>query len=192
MKLLAKVLIPAICVAVFSFSPEVAYPDEPAIVQLPDENSNVSCGDAIAAVEADLARREYFIPWDPPITSKITPAVKIDKTVIQENYYDYPSERTETVIFKLSGDLNKLYQGLMSSPKFMATLSAQIMAECDQVGLVEFAHWWEGYVPVGYFPDNTARTFTWTDDHESIAHQRKIETPNGQRLLWQWGYYFSP
>ena len=192
MNFFAKVFIPAIGAAIFSCLPTIADSSEPAMVQLPKENSNISCGDAIATVEADLARRGYFIPWDPPITSKIMPEVKIDKTAIQENYYDYPPERTETVIFKLSGDLNKLYQGLMSSPKFMATLSAQIMAECEQVGLVEFAHWWEGYVPVGYFPDRTARTFTWVDDHESIAHQKKIETPNGQRFLWQWGYYFSP
>jgi hypothetical protein len=115
-----------------------------------------------------------------------------DKNSIQDNYYDYPADRTEAVVFELSGDMDKLYRGLMSSPQFMAILSAQIMSECDQVGLVEFHHWWEGFVPVGYFPDNTARTFTPVEFSSDSPYQKSIETSNGSRAMYQWGYYFSP
>lgn len=170
-----------------------AYSKEPAIVQIP-KNSSLGCQDSIKRIKTDLARRGYFIPWETNIVRSglIKPQVQIKSNIIQDNYYNYPASRTETVIFKLSGDSDKLYLGFMSSPKLMATLGAQIMSSCDRVGLVHFSHWWEGYVPVGYFPDGTARTFTWTDWRSSSSYQKIIETPNGSRSLNQWGYYFSP
>lgn len=138
--------------------------------------------------------RGYFIPWKspPPLARQIKPRVLLDTNQMQNNHFDYPARRTSTVRFYLSGEMSKLYQGLMSSPQLMTALGAQIIAECDQVGLVEFAHWWEGFVPVGYFPDNTAQTFTWVELDDKSSTQKWIETSRGSTVLFRWGYYFSP
>jgi hypothetical protein len=119
---------------------------------------------------------------------KIDPFVKIDKNHIPQYYYDYPKDRTDTVIFGL-GEVTNLH----SSPKFMATLAAQIMAECNSVGLITFAWLFEGGVNVGYFPDRTVQIFTWIDlDLDDKEHLKVIETANGQQVLYRWGYYYSP
>ena len=190
----SKVLFSVIGATVFSILPSVAYSREPGVARL-SKNSNIGCEKAINSVKTTLVRRGYFIPWQGRGGSRvgtIKPKLLRDKNSIQDNYYDYPADRTEAVVFELSGDMDKLYRGLMSSPQFMAILSAQIMSECDQVGLVEFHHWWEGFVPVGYFPDNTARTFTPVEFSSDSPYQKSIETSNGSRAMYQWGYYFSP
>lgn len=189
---LSTVFLSVIGVTVFT-SLLTAHSREPPQVKLP-KNSSMSCEEVINSVKIDLVGRGYFIPWKTlgPQGKLIQPQVLVDKNLIQKNYYDYPVDRSESVVFRLSGDMNKLYSGLMSSPQLMATLSAQIMAECDQVGLVEFAHWFEGFKPVGYFPDNTARTFTWVDPGSSSPYERSVKTPEGSRVVFQWGYYFAP
>jgi hypothetical protein len=86
-------------------------------------------------------------------------------------------------------DKTKLYVGFFNSPRLMTSLAARIISACDRVGLVEYVHWWEGYKPVGYFPDNTVRPFTLSD---SKSHDRLVKTPTGKRYVYEWGYYFSP
>ena len=66
----------------------------------------------------------------------------------------------------------------MSSPQFLTTLASQIMAACPQVGKVSYYHWFESYIPVGYFSDSTARAFSWVDYDDPRVDQ--------------WGYYYSP
>jgi hypothetical protein len=172
--------------------PQIVSAKQPGVAQI-SETSRASCETAIASVKSSLAQGGYFIPWKiGRRIASIKPEVVFDNNSISNTYYDYPTERTQTLVFRLSGNGTRLYQGLMSSPQLMATLSAQIMAGCKQVGLVEFVHWHEGYVPVGYFPDNTARTFIWTDLDRRSPNQRWIRTAEGSRILHQWGYYFSP
>lgn len=188
MLFISKILL-STSIAALTVLPGIAHAQTSGIARIPQ--SSTRCETAIASVKSSLAQRGYFIPWNAAGRS-IKPQVVFDNNGIRNSYYDYPSGRTQTVGFRLSGDATRLYQGLMSSPQLMATFSAQIMASCDRVGLVEFSHWHEGYVPVGYFPDRTARTFTWTDLDENSPNQRWIQTTNGSRIQYQWGYYFSP
>jgi hypothetical protein len=155
-------------------------------------SQTVSCGTAIDGVKADLAERGYFIEWK-GAGRTIYPRVEIDGSYIQTYYYNYPAERTDTVTFFLAGDSTRLYQGLMSSPVLMATLGSRVMAACNQVGMVMFSHWWEGMVPVGYFPDGKVRAFQWMDmEFGNAPHQRMVQTEEGSRILYEWGYYYSP
>lgn len=193
MKFISKLFSLAVISTAFTLVPTISQSKPPAVVQIP-KNSTLSCEEAINKVKGDLARRGYFIPWKTNSSRSgiVKPKIWIETNLIEDNYYNYPIERSEAVVFGLSGDSTKLYQGFMSSPRLMATLAAQIMGNCDRVGLVNFSHWWEGYVPVGYFPDSTARTFTWIDISSDSPYQKFIETPEGSRVLYQWGYYFSP
>lgn len=161
-------------------------------VKLP-EKSGESCGVVIDAVEKDLAQRGYFIEWKTPEGRTIYPQTEVNAEEIPKYYYDYPENRTETVTFFLAGDSTRLYQGFLSSPVLMATMGAQVMAACESVGKVDFSHWYEGYVPVGYFPDGMVRAFQWEDvsDFDS-PNQRQIQTSEGLQIKYKWGYYFSP
>lgn len=193
----SKIFISAFGITAFTLLPNIASSKQTGVANIP-QASNQSCDAAIAAVKSSLAKGGYFVPWKlpkrPGASTAITikPKVVFNNDSIQTNYYDHPTERTRTVVFQLSGHGTRLYQGLMSSPQLMAKLSAQVMAGCKQVGLVEFTHWHEGYVPVGYFPDNTARTFTWIDIGDGNPHHKTIETESGSRIVYEWGYYFSP
>lgn len=69
----------------------------------------MSCEAAIASVKSSLAQRGYFIPWKVPGAS-INPQVEFDNNSILNSYYDYPTDRTQTVVFRLSGDGTRLYQ----------------------------------------------------------------------------------
>ena len=77
------------------------------------------------------------------------------------------------------------------------------MAECKDVGMISFARWEEGVVAVGFFSDNTARTFInlfaiefnkpREERGELLAtYSRKVQTPNGIRSQLQWGYDYTP
>ena len=163
-------------------------------------DSDKSCTDAINAVEAELVEKGFFSPWEGEIAPgravQVTPKVRMSESDIANAYYGYPTARPHTVHFDLSGEFNKI-DTLLISPQLISILSAQIMADCHQVGLVSFNHWFEGGVPVGYFPDNTARPFTgvlWGRAPGFISEEdieiRTIETENGSRRLYPWGYYF--
>ena len=155
--------------------------------------SGESCGAAIDAVKLDLAQQGYFIKWKGIRGNPIYPRTELNGGEIQGAYYGYPEDRTDTVTFFLAGDLTRLYKGLMSSPVLMATLGGRVMSACDRVGIINFSHWYEGYVPVGYFPDGTVRVFQWTDRRGSNGqHQRQTETPEGTRIQYEWGFYSSP
>ena len=177
------------------FIPNLAIANQKqAIVEVPPK-SRLSCDDAIANVKEYLTQRGFFVPWKSPRGGTGNPQVKIDKNTIQRGYYGYPSDRTESIVFVL-GEVRNLY----SSPKLMATLASQIMADCNSVGLVSFAYWWEGSANVGFFSDNTARTFIniyavrSREEEEKLraTYSRTIKTPNGDRRQFQWGYYFTP
>ena len=155
--------------------PSLARSEELISVPLP-EKSSLSCYQAIDSVKRELTRRGYFVPVKYR-NEVIQPKVTVDKDEMQKTFYDYPSERTDTIIFHLSGEMDKLYSGLMSSPHLMTVLSAKIMSGCEHVGLVEFAHWWEGSEYIGYFPDNIARPFTNVGARDAAPYQ--------------WGYYSS-
>ncbi|MCY7406794.1 MAG: hypothetical protein LH631_05275 [Alkalinema sp. CAN_BIN05] len=189
MRILSKVLLSVISVSLLATLPTIAHSKEPEIVRIP-QKSDLSCDGAIAAVKQDLRKRGVFSEWKTP-PKVIQPRIRFDAERIKIGYYNYPVDRTEAVIFGLSGDSTKLYQGILSSPVLLEMLGAQVMAACGQVGIVEFVHWWEGSVPVGYFPDRTVRAFKWVNIRGN-DHQR-IEMRNGsERTVFEWGYYFSP
>lgn len=101
--------------------------------------------------------------------------------------------RTQQLDINLSGDSIKLYQGLLASPVYLSSLGALIIEGCPDIGLISFNHWHEGGVPVGYYPDNTARTFRWINYTDS-SYTRMVFGMNGSRvgMMYEWGYYFSP
>ncbi|MBD2177344.1 hypothetical protein H6F42_10520 [Pseudanabaena sp. FACHB-1998] len=173
------------------FIPSLAIANQKqAIVNVPPD-SRLSCDDAISNVKDDLTQRGFFVPWKSPRGGMGNPQVKIDKNTIQNGYYGYPSDRTERVIFVL-GEISNLY----SSPKLMATLASQIMADCNNVGMVSFAYWIEGSANVGFFSDNTARTFinifAVQSPEEQVkleaTYSRRVQTPNGVISQYQWGF----
>jgi hypothetical protein len=158
--------------------------------------ANTTCGGAIDGVKADLAKRKFFIPWTSPRPwlKDIQPKVEINDQSVQETYFNYPSARTRTVRFFLSGNSQKLYNGFFSSPRLMTTLAAGIISACDKVGLVEYVHWYEGYTPVGYFSDNTVRKFTYTDSgRRDTPYTRTIPVNGGKmtKRMFEWGYFYS-
>jgi hypothetical protein len=176
------------------FIPNLAIANQKqASVDVPSD-SRLSCDEAIANVKGDLTQRGFFVQWRMPRGVIGNPQVKMDKSTIQTRYYGYPSDRTERVIFVL-GEISNLY----SSPKLMATLASQIMADCNNVGMVSFAYWMEGSANVGFFSDNTARTFINIyairprEDQEKLQnmHSRRLQTPDGVRFQYQWGFDFT-
>lgn len=166
------------------------------VAQVPDSSSS-TCSEAIHNVEIALAEGGYYIPWENPIPSRptIMPEFRIDDSAIERSYYDYPSDRKQSVTFRLSGDSAKLYRGIMSSPQLLTSYTTQIMAACRQVGLVNYQHWWEGVVPIGYFSDGSVRPFEWVEFRRSGNGSEPgspvMREVNG-RPSWRWGYYFSP
>jgi hypothetical protein len=180
--------------AIFTMNVSAASARETVIIPLP-VNPGVSCEAAINGVTADLAKKGFFIPWQQRIanqTRRIQPGVFRDKD-IRESFFDYPPERPEVVAIQLSGDMNKLYAGVMSSPRYMAALSGQIISACNRVGLVTFRHWWEGYIPFGYFSDGSVREFKLVDiNPNGTKYMRTIQTRRGATIIFLWGYYFSP
>ncbi|MEI6429617.1 MAG: hypothetical protein WCO45_14725 [Pseudanabaena sp. ELA607] len=159
------------------------------IVKIP-AIASATCEETINSTKEELKNKGFFVPWRNPRTGITQPKVNIDPNLIDNNYYNYPPERPETVNFIL-GNVDNLY----SSPRYMVKLSAKIMAQCEKVGMVRFTYWWEGWAEVGYFPDGTARTFINIYDNslERLeAFSRLFETPAGKRRKFQWGYYFTP
>lgn len=196
MKTLPILTILALGAMSLASSPAIANQKQ-AIVDVPPD-SRLSCDDAIANVKQDLTQRGFLLPLTGLRGATNKQLVRIDETSIQTSYFDYPSGRTNRVIFVL-----RKVTDLYSSPKLMATLASQIMADCNNVGMVSFAYWVEGSANVGFFPDNTARTFInlfaieFNKPREErgdllAKYSRKVQTPNGVRSQLQWGYDYTP
>lgn len=189
MKRITAISILSLMTFSFSLVPAIANQKQATVDVPPD--SRLSCDEAIANVKEDLAQRGFLRPL-PSRRGEIVQTVRMDKTHIQEYYYDYPSDRTERVMFVLR-EVTDLY----NSPKLMATLASQIMSDCNMVGMVSFARWQEGLINVGFFADNTAKTFMLTYDSskpfedQPTTHRRNVRTPNGVRSQFQWGYDFG-
>jgi hypothetical protein len=186
-----KLLSALLASALLTVIPWRAIAKEPVSMPLPSQ-TNTTCGGSIDGIKAELAKKGYFIPWKTgaPWNKTIQPRVEINDNTIREYYFNYPSDRTRTVRFLLSGDSNKLYVGFFSSPRLMTTLAARVIAACDKVGLVEYVHWYEGYSPVGYFSDNTVREFTYTNSgRRDTPHTRTIKVDGGNttKTLFEWG-----
>ena len=143
-------------------------------------HSNRTCQQAVDFVGRELASKGAFAPFNTHVVpgGRVEPRVSIENGNFSQHYHSYPTNRPQQVKFILSGDAERLWLGVMSSPQFLTTLASQIMAACPKVGLVDYQHWWESHVPVGYFADGTARAFSWVD----------YDDPRRT----QWGYYYSP
>jgi hypothetical protein len=160
------------------------------------KSTTSTCAQAQSTVQEELRTRGFFSPFmanaGTRIARTVYPTMTLDSTSIGKYYYGTPPARTQQLDINLSGDSDKLYQGLLSSPVYLSYLGARIMEACPDIGLVSFNHWHEGGVPVGLFPDNTARTFQWVDFAEG-PHTRTISGEDGMNVMqYEWGYYFSP
>jgi hypothetical protein len=162
-----------------------------AEVRLP-EASGTGCEAAIEGVKTDLARRGLFIKWKNFRGKTVYPRVERDGDFIGKYYYDFPTDRSERVIFSLTGNAPGLHQGFLSSPVLMANLAGQVMADCPAVGMVSFYDGWESHVPVGYFPDGTVRRFQWVEMDPENPHQRWNRNVKGSKVLYEWGFYYTP
>lgn len=159
-----------------------------------------SCSEAQISVKRKLESKGFFGPYRTRHPSgemiAISPSVTIADNSISNGYFDfpegYPVERSQSLLFNVTGDFVSLYQGLLSSPLYLTALAAQILASCPSVGEVTFAHWHEGGVVIGYSPDNTARRFIEVDVSDTM-HSRTVKLADGiDRIQRKWGYYFNP
>lgn len=174
---------------------------EAVTVNLP-KKSNMTCQASIASVRGYLVKNGYFSPKPTKGFSGevLQSKIQIDKNRIRTYYFDYPVDRPEVVDIHLTGNANKIFDGFKKSPKQMANLVGQIIAQCDRVGMVTFtAPWEEFYRPFGYFPDNTVRNFTWVEERDETEiktgkypYVRLSSSQNGPRYLYKWGYSYSP
>ena len=153
-----------------------------ASVRIPT-SSNRTCQQSIDFVSRELASKGAFVPFNTHVVpgGRVEPRVSI-KSIRNGNFYSTyrnpPSNRLELVEFQLSGNADRIWQGVLSSPQFLTTLASQIMVSCPRVGMVDYRHWFEGHIPVGYFSDGTARAFTWVQYNNPRVNE--------------WGYYNSP
>jgi hypothetical protein len=147
------------------------------IVKLPAK-SNLSCKQSIDNVKKDLVKRGFFRGTVGYAPRGESPKVSISKDFIQKAYKEYPPNRTETIYFDTF-----FAKDLHNSPKLMATLASQIISQCNQVGIVTFISWEEMF-PVGYFLDNTVRTFV--DQSRGLPLG---ERPEGY-VDFKWGYAY--
>ena len=160
------------------------------------KSTTSTCAQAQSTVQEELRKRGFFSPFRANAGTRMArtvyPTVTLDSTSIGKYYYGAPPGRPQQLDINLSGDSDKLYQGLLSSPVYLSSLGARIMEACPDIGLVSFNHWHEGGVPVGFFPDDTARTFRWVDLTEG-PHTRTLPGEDGTNIMqYEWGYYFSP
>jgi hypothetical protein len=140
--------------------------------------SQLSCQQAINRTTGWLVEKKAFIPFTTNTRpGRIQPRVAIENGNYAEIYRTFPSNRPEKIVFYLSGEENQIWQGVLGSPQTLTTFAALMMASCPSVGLVEYRHWWEGYQPVGYFPDNTAKAFIWVDHNDPRRYR--------------WGYFYT-
>ena len=136
-----------------------------------------TCQQTIEVASRYLARQGAFVPFDTKSRpGKIRPRVTIESGNFEEQYRSYPVNRPRKIVFGLSGDDRRL-QAVFSDGQRLTSFAADMMAACPSVGLVDFRHWWEGHLPIGYFPDGTAKAFQWVDYSDT------------RRL--QWGFYYS-
>lgn len=160
------------------------------------KSTAATCTEAQSSVQSELRLRGFFSPYRANAGTRIArmvyPTITLDSTSIGKYYYGVPPGRPQQLDINLSGDFDKLYQGLLSSPVYLSALGARIMEACPDIGLVSFNHWHEGGVPVGFFPDGTARAFRWVDLGEG-PHTRLVPGEDGMNVMQnEWGYYFSP
>ncbi|WP_157096808.1 hypothetical protein [Picosynechococcus sp. PCC 8807] len=139
---------------------------------------NEGCQKAITSVSEELATKGAFVPFNSPVLGRVQPKVFLGNGNFSQEYYGYPTERPQKVRFRLTGDPEKIWYGVMSSPQFLTTLTSQITTACSQVGMVEYQHFYEGQILFGYFSDGTIQAFTWVNSDDS--------------RLGKWGYYYSP
>lgn len=141
--------------------------------------SLISCEQSIDKTREWLVSKQAFVPFiSNTRPRRIEPRVAIEYGDYSQQYLTYPSGRPEKIVFYLSGDADRIWQGVLGSPQTLTTFASLMMASCPRVGMVEYRHWFEGYLPVGYFPDNTAKAFTWVDASDSRVRD--------------WGFFYSP
>jgi hypothetical protein len=159
------------------------------------KSTTATCTEAHSSVQAELKSWGFFSPYRANTVTRIArmiyPAITLESTSIGKYYYGAPPGRPWQLDINLLGDSDKLYQCLLSSPVYLSSLGALIMEACTDIGMVSFNHWHEGGVPVGFFPDGTARTFRRVD----LGEGPHTPDPRGGWhgcKQYQWGYCFSP
>lgn len=145
------------------------------------KKSSQSCSDTQTGIMRELRSKGLFIPYrayqGSPQSRTFYPKMAVSNDEVQR-YKGYPQARIQTLKIDLSGDYNKVSSLISSHRVYLSQVSARIMASCHRIGLVEFRSPWdygEIVVPVGFFPDGTARIFQYTNNDR------------GEKL--EWGYY---
>jgi hypothetical protein len=162
------------------------------------KETSLSCVDAQSSLLAQLRAKKAYIPFlntgftgGRKVQMLMPRPPEIDSNLIRSGFFDIPSARNDALIISLAGEANYLWYGIMSSPSLLAKLSAEIMSACPNVGLIEYRHWWEEVVYVGYFSDNSARLFKDTNRYEESSKDKfsnHDSTLQGKRRQWKWGY----
>lgn len=201
MRYISKIVIYSTIAIALTIPAAVTFAREEGLVKLP-KKTNTSCEASINSVKSYLIKNGYFSlkPTAGLSGGVFNSRIQTDKNRIRNSYYEYPTVRPELVSIYLAGDSKKVLGTFSRSPQLMVKLGAQIIAGCDRVGMIEFSAPWEEFVrPVGYFPDNTVRTFSWLENRDETEirsgkypNQRILVTPTGSRSIYKWGYYYSP
>lgn len=146
---------------------------------------SASCNKQVDSVKRDLVTKGFFVPYRdalPGVDAK--PKVRVDKTQIRKFWFDYPEDRTNSVVFLLGK-----VDGLWKSPKYMASLASSIIQSCSSVGFVSFAWMLEGEAIYGYFPSGEIKEFKRPSQ---AADYRQIDTPEGNIGQYRWGFHENP
>ena len=139
------------------------------------KNPTETCQQAVSGVKEYLIKNKYFISWKQS-GQQSYPKVLISQDHIAKYYFDYPEDRKNSLLFGLSGDWNRIWQGFLLSLQLQTNLSARIMTACPDIGLVYFGHPYEDGRAIFFFPDGTARAF--------IGECSSEENPEKEK----WGY----
>lgn len=139
------------------------------------KNPTETCQEAVSGVKEYLIKNKYFIPWNQS-GQQSYPKILMSKDHIAKYYFDYPESRKNSLLFGLSGNWERIWQGFFPSSQLQTDLSARIMAACPDIGLVYFGHPYEDGRTIFFFPDGTARVF--------IGECSSEENPEKEK----WGY----
>ena len=144
-----------------------------------------SCQAAVDSVKSDLTAKGFFVPYKEALPGvDARPKVRVDKTQIRKFWFNYPEDRTDSVVFILG-----VVDGLWKSPKFMTSAASKIMKSCSSVGFVSFDWMLEGTAIYGYFPGGEIKEFGWPSQ---AGDTRQVDSSEGNIGQYKWGFHESP
>lgn len=148
-------------------------------------SGSLGCQAAVDSVKSDLTAKGFFVPYKEALPGvDARPKVRVDKTQIRKFWFNYPEDRTDSVVFLLG-----VVDGLWKSPKLMTSAASEIMKSCSSVGFVSFAWMLEGTAIYGYFPGGKIKRFRWPSQ---AGDTRQVDSSEGNIGQYRWGFHESP